>query len=93
MSFAFLRRVSEEVSVLDSKSGDVSVNMHVTSSKDLAAAIERIKIELDSRREASPGVLADQLDHIEEEVAANGPVPLALEHLELYKAHSACLAK
>jgi len=89
MSFAFLRRVNDEISVLDgAASGRVSVNTHVTSSEQLADAIESIKAELESRKIASPAVLNDKLDHISAEVEANAPVPLALEHLELYQARS-----
>lgn len=73
--------------MLDKTSGDVNVNTHVTSSQHLRSAIDSIKAELESRTKISKTLLADQMKHISDEVDANGPVPLALEHLELYKAH------
>ena len=56
----------------------------VTSTEKLEASIATIKAELASRNEQDLVVLNDRLCHIEDEVNSNGPVPLSLEHLELY---------
>lgn len=66
--------------------GHLQVDLKVSSSSALEAAIEKIKGELTARTNVDIEKLTDLLTHVEAELEANAPVPVSLEHLELYHA-------
>jgi hypothetical protein len=72
------------VSQVNPKTGEVQVNLHVTSTDKIQESIALLQAELTSRGDADVAVMRDRIDHVEAEIEANGPIPLSLEHLELY---------
>jgi len=69
---------------------EVAVDLHITSTTDLNAAIQQIQAEIETRSETNVEALADRLGHLHAEMAADAKaadgLKLSLEHLELYHA-------
>jgi hypothetical protein len=65
----------------------VSVDLKLTSTADIGAAIRELQAEQASRTSVDTELVRIHFDHIREELKSTGPVELSLEHLELFQAY------
>eukprot|EP00656_Telonema_subtile_P027050 TRINITY_DN29040_c0_g1_i1.p1 TRINITY_DN29040_c0_g1~~TRINITY_DN29040_c0_g1_i1.p1 ORF type:complete len:260 (+),score=66.99 TRINITY_DN29040_c0_g1_i1:244-1023(+) len=82
-SFAVSRKMADDgVSELDAAS--VEVDLQVSSTEALEAAIKKIRNQIEERSQTDVAKLAALVDHVEKQLDDDHPISFSLEHLELY---------